>query len=423
MKFKALFHQIPRFGFLFSNFFSLGVIKVTDSFILLFLIPIIVHRVGIANYGVVAFVQVIMNYGKNFIDFGFNITGVKAMAIAKSEDKPIGEAFCVIFFTRIFITILFTIALFAFIPIVPNLAEKRSVFFFGIFFLASQILVFDWFFQGIQQSKLLAIANLCSKSLFFLAVLFLVIDPSDYIFILMYQGLAAILIGFGMFLYILKTENISLEVPPWSSIIAVLKRDYSLMLTNMSIEFNSSFSTILLNFFTNNATTGIFNIMYKLVQPLRFLLVIFSQTIYPEICLYSQKGWNNLYPFLKRVYLLFLPFPIVGSIFLIIIASPLLIFFAKEANEFQVWNFRLYLLVPIIILSNIPAYQILLAYDQKEAYSRVYLILFFFKLMLDVILIPYFEITGLIISIILVEGLVSIALYYMVYKYLNLNKL
>ena len=134
----------------FFNFFSLGLLKATDALILLFLIPIIISRVGIANFGVIAFVGVWLN---------------------------------------------FTASLLVLVQVIPFLEEKRAVFQWGLLMIAGQVFFTDWFFIGLQKSYLLALANLLIKSLYAVLIFWGINEEADFIYVLAYQGLAATLIG------------------------------------------------------------------------------------------------------------------------------------------------------------------------------------------------------------------------------------
>ena len=71
-------------------------------------------------------------------------------------------------------------------------------------------------------------------------------------------------------------------------------------------------------------------------------------------------------------------------------------------------------------LLNIPAYQILLAYDLKTAYVTVLLSSLVVNLILTYFLTRAYQLNGLICSLLVVEAWVSIGLYLMLNQHRNL---
>ena len=406
----------------FFNFFSLGLLKATDALILLFLIPIIISRVGIANFGVIAFVGVWLNYGRTFVDYGFNISGVRQIALIGGDRQALSHLFFQVLYSKTVIAILFTGALLLLVQMVPFLEERQAVFQWGLWMIAGQVFFTDWFFIGLQKSYLLAIANLLIKSLYAVLIFWGIGEEADYIYVLAFQGLAATAVGIFVIAYIVYRFNLSVEAPKWRAITGHLKTDFKLLGSNLAVEFNSSYSLLVLNIVWGDILTGYFNVMYRLLQPIRFLLIIFSQTIFPIVCEKTKAGWLALKQYLRNAFFLFLGFPILAVVVLAFCAEPIFLYFAGDVNDDLLYSLRLYLIVPLVTLLNIPAYQILLAYDLKTAYVTVLLSSLLVNLILAYFLTREYQLNGLITALLVVESWVTIGLYLMLNKHRNLIK-
>lgn len=404
----------------FFNFFSLGLLKATDALILLFLIPIIIARVGIANFGIIAFVGVWLNYGRTIVDYGFNISGVRQIALIGEDRQALSQLFFQVLYSKAVIATLFTVGLLALVQVIPFLEEKRAVFQWGLWMIAGQVFFTDWFFIGLQKSYLLALANLLIKSLYAILIWGGIGGEADYIYVLAYQGLAATLIGIFVMAYIVFQFRLKLQAPNWQAILGHLQTDFKLLGSNLATEFNSSYSLLILNIIWGDVLTGYFNVMYRLLQPIRFLLIIFSQTIFPIVCEKTKEGWLALQQYLRNAFLLFLGAPILAVILLALCAEPIFLYFAGDVNDNLLYSLRLYLIVPLVTMLNIPAYQILLAYDLKTAYVTVLLSGLAVNLILAYFLTKAFQLNGLICALLVVESWVTIGLYLMLNKHRNL---
>ncbi|MEZ5038830.1 MAG: oligosaccharide flippase family protein [Saprospiraceae bacterium] len=398
------------------NFFSLGLLKATDAIILLFLIPVIISRVGIAHYGLIAFAQVGLNYGRAIVDYGFNITAVRQISLAQREGKQLSGIFFQVLYCKAVLAILIILALVLLVNTVPFLQSKAVVFYWGTPFVVGHVFFSDWFFIGLQKSHLLAMANLLVKCLYAISILLWVQEPGDYIYVLALQGGAAIFIGVMVLAYIIQHFKLKMEWPNPHHIWYYLRSDFRLLGTNLAIEINSSYSLVILNILLGDVITGYFNVMYKLVQPLRFLLAIFSQTIFPIICEKTKDGWKAVRHYIKHSFLLFAAFPLLGILLLWLFGESVFAYFAGTVNESLVHSLRLYLLVPVAILSNIPAYQVLLAYEFKSAYTSIYVLGLLGNLFLAYVMTLHWGLNGLIGAIITVELFISLGLYVIMWK-------
>lgn len=404
----------------FFNFFSLGLLKATDALILLFLIPIIIDRVGIAHFGLIAFVGVWLNYGRAIVDYGFNISGVRQIALIGEDKQALSQLFFQVLYSKTVIATVFIISLLVLVQIIPFLGEKKVVFQWGLWMIAGQVFFTDWFFIGLQKSYLLALANLLIKTLYAILIFWGIQGEADYVYVLAYQGLAATLVGIFVIIYIVIRFELSIQAPKWSAILRYLKTDFQLLGSNLAVEFNSSYSLLILNIIWGDVLTGYFNVMYRLLQPIRFLLVIFSQTIFPIVCEKTKEGWQALQQYLRNAFLLFLGAPILAVILLALCAEPIFLYFAGDVNEELLYSLRLYLIVPLVTLLNIPAYQVLLAYDLKTAYVIVLLSGLVVNLILAYFLTSAYQLNGLITALLVVESWVTIGLYLMLNKHRNL---
>jgi PST family polysaccharide transporter len=397
-----------------GNFFSLGFVRATDALVFLLLTPVIIRRIGIDHFGIIAFVQVFLNYGKTIVDYGFNISGVRAVALAKGDNRLLGQIVADVLTTRLLTGLGCTALLAGLTVIIPYLHPYAPVFYWGLPVLAAHAVFTDWFFIGLQRTQYLAVANLIARAAFAGLVLWQVQEQADYIYILAFYGATGLAAGIGMIFFIYNKFQINLQMPRMAKVLHYLRDDFRLLLTNGSIEFNGSYAILALNVLTTHALTGYFSVMQKLIQPLRFLLVIFSQTIFPMVVGRLEAGLSAVRAFLRQAMRLFAPLPVIACGVLFLAAGPLMFFFTGESRSALIWNFRLYLVVPLIVLLNIPAYQVLLAYERKSDYARVYLWSLLLNLVGSVFLISTLGLTGAVLSLVVVEGFTTAGLHWQV---------
>lgn len=414
LKFRAILGTIHPWSLILSNFFNLGLLKATDALVLILLIPLITARIGIENFGILALVSVFLNAGKTILDYGFHISGVRKIALAREDRAKLSGIFSDIIYTRTLLFLAFTVVLVGAVHLFPALETRERAFYWGLALPLGHIVFVDWFFIGMQEVRLITWANLILKLLYAGLVVALIHNPADYVYIPALQGLAGLLVGAAVIYRAGKQFGVRLQKPAWKSVQNFLRTDFKLCFSNLATEFNTSYSILMLGLLTTDSLTGYFNVMQKLTQPIRFLLVIFSQAIFPVMCRKTQEGYQVVRQFLQTAYLFFFPLGLAATLALALAGGLLLNFFAGFSDAYLVYNFRIYLLTPVIILLNIPATQLLLAYERQSDYTTVYLAAMLLKTGLDYTLIRSAGLQGLVISTLMVEAVILAGLYGMV---------
>ena len=64
-----------------------------------------------------------------------------------------------------------------------------------------------WFFQGIEKMKMITIINVLAKVFFTISIFFFVLEPKNFEFVPILNGLGFIISGFIGFIYSLKYIN------------------------------------------------------------------------------------------------------------------------------------------------------------------------------------------------------------------------
>ena len=143
------------------------------------------------------------------------------------------------------------------------------------------------------------------------------------------------------------------------------------------------------------------------------LLSLFSQVIYPHVCRLAQESHQRLQRFLQ---LTFAPLLVIISIVVVGVY-----FYADEiiqlvagAQQAETANvLRLMSIVPLLVCLNIPPYQTLLAYNQQKLYGITFNLSAGANIIISPLLILKFSVTGAALSLILIQLLVTLSLYYM----------
>ncbi len=92
-----------------SNFINLGFIQVSNAVIQIILFPIIIRIVGLHDFGYVMVANSYAALTGLFINYGTNQSGIKDVAIYKSDHQALNSVFYTVYYTRV---LLFVLSLF-----------------------------------------------------------------------------------------------------------------------------------------------------------------------------------------------------------------------------------------------------------------------------------------------------------------------
>jgi len=403
---------------IFSNFFALSVVQGANFLIPLIIMPYVISRIGINWFGIISVAQVTMIYLSTIADYGFSLTATREVALYRNEPntEKISRIFFTVLSTKLIITALLFLMLLVLVVIIPFFKTNFLLYMAGFAYVIGQSLLVSWFFQGIEKMKFVTYSVLLARIVFVVSVFLFIKGPRDSFLFLFFFGLGSILAGFYSIYKAIKICKLSFFFPRWSDILFQLKDGWQIMISNLSANVYLFANVFILRIFAGDLIVGYYSIAEKIFFAVRQILGIFSQVVYPHICQLVQTGKDQTAIFFKKVYLPFLLLVSISSC-TVFILSPWItqIFVGKEANLPGVL-LRMLSLVPIIVCLNIPAYQLLLAFDHKKSYLWILTLGTIVNLGANVLLAKLWEAPGTVVAIIITEIFITIGLNRELYK-------
>jgi len=403
-------------GKLFSNFIALGIVQGTNFLLPLLIMPYVISKIGADGFGVVAVAQVLMIYLSSISDYGFNLTATRDISLCKNDDAKLAKIFFTVLATRLIITSFLLILLFIAIVLVPVLKQQGVLYLTGFTYVIGQALLVSWFFQGREKMHYITLSTLISRLVFVILVLLFMHRKEDSSFFLLFLGAGNIIAGlFSIFLAIRKF-NIRFAKPAWTDIKSELKGGWQITISNLSINTYMYSSVFILRIFTNDMIVGYYSIAERIFFAARQVLSVFSQVVYPHICQLTHQGREVASRFFEKIYLPFLLLILGGSAILFIFSPQIVHIFLTTAPALPVLVLRLLSFVPVVVCLNIPAYQLLLVFNQKKSYLLVFTLATIINIVVNILLAKTLGATGTALGVVITEIFITTGLNYQLYK-------
>ncbi len=379
--------------------------------------PHIIKVVGLARYGEVQFILTTMVLLGLLIDYGYSFRAPREVALLKESKAELALLVSKIVTYKFLVFFGLTIGIFLFAYFFYP--QKFLLFLGGLIFLLNYTMSPSWFFQGVERMEYIAMVDVAAKVIFTGLIFFMVRLPQDYIYILPLWGLGGVISSVVGLTIIWKNYRLPFKAPSRFEFIKEVKAGYPLFVSNLSMVVLSNSQIIIIGLIHGSAAVGLFAIAEKIIKIPWTFAQLFSQVIYPRVCVLNKQGYKNVLRFYNQM----LPFFYTGSIIVLVImwlfAPEIVGYFTKEFIPEIVNTLKILVFSVVIILLNVPLQQYILANDMHKQLMKIFLAASITNVVLTWALVFYYSYYGAAISSVLTMALLFICFSVVTKKSIN----
>lgn len=231
-----------------ENFFSLGIINILNSCFHIIIYPLLIKRLGSEMYGEYVYSLSIVLYFLTFITYGLDMIGTRRIAIFNSQANNNGksEITSSIISLKFYLFLVCTVVLCLLLLYIPNLRERCALIISIYAGSIGYIFIPNWYFVGIQRTKMYLVFQVGSKIVLFFLVLHFVHTPSDNIIYALSVSFVTIMLALLALIYLIRQENLRLTLHHPKNCITLFKEGGPLYLANLMVNFKTSGINILI---------------------------------------------------------------------------------------------------------------------------------------------------------------------------------
>ena len=275
--------KLSRNKTVLANFSYLSLLQVFTILFPLLTYPYLLRVIGLELYGVIIFAQTIINYVSLVINFGFNMSGARDVAVYKEDKVRLSRIVSSTYLCKFILWIVCLIVYLSVISIVPFFRDYYWVYLLSFLLTLNELLLAIWFFQGIEKMKYITIVNLSARLLFVAAIFLFVREREDYLLVPFLNGIGAILAG-GLSLYIvLGKENINLSVIPVKDLKSAYKESFPLFVSSLSTQIYVNVNKLVIGSFLGMSEVSIYDMADKVLHLMKLPISMMAQAVFPKI--------------------------------------------------------------------------------------------------------------------------------------------
>ena len=413
MKIDAEIINKEDFKTILNNFFSLTLLKVLTYILPLITFPYLIRVLGVEKFGLIMFAQATMYYFEIVVDFGFNLSATREVALNAEKKNKLNEIISAVFSIKFVLLIISFLILFIVLSIFDRFTDDYLIYYYSFLKVIAFAFFPVWFFQGIEKMKYVTWINIVSKTIYTILIFVFIQAESDYL-------LVPLINGFGFFIgsllalyYVFKHFK---HVFVFNSF-AIIKQHFIdssiFFLSRVSVSLYTSSNILMLGLVASNVIVGYYTIAEKLYMVLRNLYQPIVQVIYP----YISKSKNV--KFFKKLYPGVVILNFIGVYILWVFAPELIYLVSKEHFMESIKVFRTLLIVACIVVPSIlVGYPFLaaLGFKNETNYSTIVGSLFHVTILGVLYFINLINMYNIVYLLIATESIVLLYRYYAVYK-------
>ena len=272
---------------IFTNSACLTLLNLSGYLLSFVLIPYLISIFTTEIYGEILFYQAICLVLAIFIDFGFQLSGVRLISLSKNNRKFVSTIFYEIYFIRLTIFFLITAALYFLvygIYIVPDIFPTGMV----LFLLGSALSPF-WFFLGVQKTVIFTLINFCIKLLYVLTTFFCVKSSDDISLAMSIWGGHFLLISVSTTFFAVINYKLSYFSYSRESILKKITDSLPLFTANITSTAYFHFNTLIVGIILSPTIYVYYSIAEKIINATVSVFQGFNNSLFPAISQWYNK--------------------------------------------------------------------------------------------------------------------------------------
>jgi len=396
-----------------TNILSLGALQFINYIFPLIAFLYLIRVLGVEKFGLINFAIAFVGYFSLIVDYGFNLSSVREIAIVKNDNQKLSSLISTVYSVKIFL-LLISFLIFSIIIYSINFFNNELLLYWISFAIVLNTAISPQIiYQGIQDTKYIAVISLMIKIIWIVVMLFIVKSSDDYL-IAVALNCAHLLIISITSLYVLKSKyRINLVLPVKYEFIRQLKESGLIFLSTCSISIYTISNTFLLGVFASNIEVGYFTGADKIRQAVQNLIYPFTAAGFPHAADLFSKSIDIGKKFISKSFFKIGSFSFLISVILFLFSSQLVELILGDGFEKSVTILRIISFLPFVIfLSNLFGIQTMLNISLQKIFTIIIVVASLISLGLTILLVPVYKEIGTSISMLITEILVTLSIVF-----------
>ncbi len=266
-----------------ENYLFMTGLQMSNSFFYLLIYPYLILKLGIEGYGLFAFATATTAYFIFLINYGFDLPAIKKIAENFDDKRVLNDILSNVFSGKTYIFIFSFFLFFILILNVPIMNGNKLLFSICFASTYSQVLFPQWFFQGIQNMKIVTFIQFGLKILSLPFILIFIKTENDLV---IYASIVSLTTFIGSLIahcMIVYKYKIRIRIVSLFKIYNLFKEAQPFFLSSLAFSIKEYSIPIIVGIHFGMKEVAIFDLANKLILVPRTLLLSLNAAIFPKL--------------------------------------------------------------------------------------------------------------------------------------------
>ena len=252
--------------------------------------PYLMFVLGAEQFGVFSFGISLAQYLMILVDFGFNLTATKQIALGQGDSEKTNRLFSATMASKLLLLLISGGIVFG-ISLLPMYRAYRIIVWISWLMVVGNTFSMVWLFQGMGKIRLVSIINAAMK-LLILPLTFVFVKSSSDVYNAAWIQ-ASVFLGSAVVIVIMTQAMAMAEITPvrWKDIKEQLHSSWSIFLSNAATSTYTALFVVILAYFVTPDEVGRYAAAEKIMRCLCYIIWIpVSQAYFPRISRLSAEN-------------------------------------------------------------------------------------------------------------------------------------
>lgn len=356
-----------------ANVTSLLTIQAANYLIPLALVPFLARVLGIEAFGLFSFAQAFVQYFVLVTEYGFNLSATRQIAASRGGDRlALARIFWSTMVARAILGLLCFTVLVAVVAIVPRLRPDLPVYLAASLAILAGMIVPQWYFQGMECIRSLAVTLLVARLLATVEIFWVVDAPDDVTLVLIIQGIGSLLAGAVTWILISTRLPVAFCRVTLRDLRETFRSGWHVFLSGAAISLYTNSNVFILGLLTSHTEVGYFSVAEKISRAATGFIGPISTAVYPRVANLVSTAPALAFQLLRRVLLALAALGGAVCVILIAVPAPLIHLIAGNGWEAAVPALRWLSVVPLAVaVSSVLGTLTMLNFGLERTFTKV----------------------------------------------------
>jgi PST family polysaccharide transporter len=294
-------------GQLVSNALSLYAVQGLNFLVPLLLLPYLLRTLSAESYGSIVFAQSLLGYGIIVTEFGFNLTAARDISVARHDPGAVARIYWTTTAAKTLLMLAATLVTALVVLATPVFRHQWPVFAASALLLLGNVAFPQWYFQGEERLREVALLQVVAKCLIAASAVLLVRSPGDTL-------IAAIILSAPQLACAAVAVCLRKRVAPaqfyrptLTDITAALRGSAPMFAAIISTTLYLHTNTVVLGLVSGDRAVALYSLGGKLMSAVQSVSFPLTQALFPRASYLFSRQPDQAWDLLRRIARLLLP--------------------------------------------------------------------------------------------------------------------